>query len=472
MRHKFNKHASLGEQLSQLYNYLLCNGTTASSTARKFFSTKGNTLGAAGSDVSWIKYWYPGQMSEEHIISAGMAEMKYSDDVVLVPLEKAARIVICCRQYISNVPIRGSETIDEIKVYVKDEFKKSMKTTMLLPVCWSSHWGVVVILQESALAGSIYWGDSLRHIPPPGLLNGIRKVLVEVFENAEWIIKDENCSLDILKYPRQNDAFSCGFYMLSTMGAFVKSTGCLPCFCKEGGSFIVDDLPVKVQDMRIGCIKAFLASVDEIGKTLVCFSDIHVLRHLHKKIISRGNIPSDIFVENACISHATEEEVAKATVLHDDSINTISSTSDALPSIVLNELNDGLQHKPTQVSTITCDTQKRLLPSLKKYGSQEHLIMVRRNVSDLVPLHTSLLVRGERFSSSYYDRWLKHEDNCYIRTKQYYCKYTEKAGKSKKKVSVHFTSKDEARWSLGCVASGDALPSFEMLASPATSANK
>ena len=125
----------------------------------------------------------------------------------------------------------------------------------------------------------------------------------------------------------------------STTGMFVKSTGFLFCVRKASGSFTIDDLPLKVETMIIWSIKAFLKSVDEIGKTQTFFSDVHVFCHIHTKISFSGNMTNEISVENACASHANEcgvttkqlracrrsmEEHVEAT----DSFGTLSSSRD------------------------------------------------------------------------------------------------------------------------------------------------
>lgn len=115
------------------------------------------------------------------------------------------------------------------KVYLKE----SPIHTIIVPVCINNcHWGVG-IARETTKGRRKYresfWGDRLGQDTPMGLISSFEQIITASFEDRFiWKTVKWSYMMDILKYKKQSDDFSCGMYVLSLMSECSVHCGVLP----------------------------------------------------------------------------------------------------------------------------------------------------------------------------------------------------------------------------------------------------
>ena len=188
--------------------------------------------------------------------------------------------------------------------------------------------------------------------------------------------------------------------MLSTIGSFAETTGCLPCFSSKDRWLSKNERTAKVQNLRLGCVKSFLCSIGEVAKTKEGFSDFNVLLYFHKKVSLRGRVKGDISTNSADHAHIPDQEPPPGEETNTCSSSVMDQSCSMAHPAASYKLNYGKCRKSSTEEEIRASAQQQKA-SLKNYGSQEDLTLIKRNVSDLSSVIVGLLVGGERFSSSY-----------------------------------------------------------------------
>eukprot|EP00171_Calliarthron_tuberculosum_P000168 IDg168t1 len=83
----------------------------------------------------------------------------------------------------------------------------------MIPVAFDNHWGVIVADKDC----KIKWGDSLHQKVDSekirSAISVVQTIMGKLFSNASWTLSTSNLMED-MGYNRQQDGYSCGFYVI------------------------------------------------------------------------------------------------------------------------------------------------------------------------------------------------------------------------------------------------------------------
>ena len=132
---------------------------------RKYLLKRDDIHGTVSKDEVWFRSCFPSSMSDDHLISAGISQMKFFQGIAVMSLETSSLLL--------NIT-RGIMPLDVLKAihYVVNEYPKESLTDnedviIILPVCREIHWGLFVAGKDPGRTNAyIYWGDSLNATCP------------------------------------------------------------------------------------------------------------------------------------------------------------------------------------------------------------------------------------------------------------------------------------------------------------------
>jgi len=100
---------------------------------------------------------------------------------------------------------------------------------MIIPVNMDqTHWGAIFAVAKGPRKrneGEVYWGDSLGVAPPPKFREAVKTFLQALPGDVGWTIRDEKYMTDVLNFEKQQDSYSCGFYVLGAAITFADDRG-------------------------------------------------------------------------------------------------------------------------------------------------------------------------------------------------------------------------------------------------------
>lgn len=230
----------------------------------KNYVSKIESSAACSSSVNWLTLLKPKSMMDDHVLIGGLSELDFPYGYIISHPNTNEKIVTLAYSDVSDISSRVKELSDRYQWLLT----RGSDSVILAPVCSTQemHWGLVIVQR-----GAIWWADSFGY-PPFGkrnrnVLHVMRDVLKVVQPLVEWKIQVKengtysNYMLEVLNYKNQSDAYSCGFYVLSTMCHFAEAIGDLHAF-----PYITCDAEV-TEKFRGSAVRAYMKHVKMVYET-------------------------------------------------------------------------------------------------------------------------------------------------------------------------------------------------------------
>lgn len=172
---------------------------------------------------SWMRrQTVAGSMMDHNIILGAISQMEFETNTVVTTPNEAVKIMSTASK---NTPV-ADEDVQQHTDRLKVLFTCPSDAVLIVPVTYSKHWGVVI---ASTRTGEIWWGDSLGFSPFLRVVEVVHKIMQKISHRV-YTVQSGNFILDRLKYEKQEDGYSCGFYVVSAISHFADNIGNLPAF--------------------------------------------------------------------------------------------------------------------------------------------------------------------------------------------------------------------------------------------------
>lgn len=248
--------------MSQLKRRGLLNSAQDTELVVQYLRQLLSVTAASDSSGAWIEYAKRGNFLDDHLFMAGIALTKLRPNVVVLGPNTAQQLAgrasrrerglqeyDTCRN-VSNTIIRGWKNKEE-------------GITVIVPInVTQAHWGAVYAVGKRAREEKsiVYWGDSLNTDAPKHVLEVVREVLEGCDGGGKWDIESsKNFMTDSLQYRVQNDIFSCGFYVLCSLGEFAEKSSLPARTYRSSGAELTEDI-------RERCVEKIINTVLEAAK--------------------------------------------------------------------------------------------------------------------------------------------------------------------------------------------------------------
>lgn len=179
---------------------------------------------------SWVYNMHPKKLCCRFLLHAGMRELSSDGSVAFLGTGFGLRMESAMSKRSSHSVFGDGDVVGACARAMKELMKgcRAEMPTVLVPINYRSHWGLLLARPMCGKEGEICWGDSLRMGPPEGLVNFFHKVVENAWANYTWNKVDSDFMLDKLGFMPQQDEYSCGFYVLAAMSTFANDIGSLP----------------------------------------------------------------------------------------------------------------------------------------------------------------------------------------------------------------------------------------------------
>ena len=203
----------------------------------------------------------------------------FTNDMItsaLFELEPKPGVIICSVEVGHNLlgaarVLRNAKKTDTSKE-IYNQFKNAFTNkhyaeedmfvhTIIIPMCIdSSHYGILVLkrcLTTDKERRTVWWGDSLGQRCPRGTREVLKICMDEFYGScSSYFIASENYMLDVHKYWKQEDGYSCGAYVVALCAEYAKSHGVVPT-----GTFETGYNPELTDKIRWACMLCRVNSV-------------------------------------------------------------------------------------------------------------------------------------------------------------------------------------------------------------------
>lgn len=252
----------------------------------------------------WFSLRREDSKCSENLMIAGLSSIRYLEGTIVIDNITASKFKD------QAAYDRQNKSVDDLALLQFTLSRTSsmwtnreLLPTILLPMCCSTgtveHWGMffaVPCTDSSPDSGYIMWGDSIGISPPSGCMKVFHQFVTSLTKRSElwpydteWYIKDVNYMHDKLKFRKQTDGFSCGFYVICAAKSFC-SRSCSSYVPKHGYQCNDSLQESRTSVIRKYCMRQYTDAVIDIQKSHgtenYVTNDPEVYRYLREKLLA------------------------------------------------------------------------------------------------------------------------------------------------------------------------------------------
>ena len=245
---------------------------------------------------SWLKLKEFRKFTDDHIMYGALSEMNFPPGTFVAPSFVSEKLKDIER---AREDAGRMQDVDwkELKKERVRKMVQSIGPTLAghaevqycVPVCTDDHWGLCIANYSSG-KGYVRWGDSLgKKDYFIETARALASVMDNIYSVNDSLVVRSNYMFDVMRFAPQKDQYSCGFYVIATIGSLATNLGCL-----EGYGFSEKCCPVVGETLRGQALKSYFARVIEafdifksenegLSSTVLStrFTEFHVYRHIN-----------------------------------------------------------------------------------------------------------------------------------------------------------------------------------------------
>lgn len=199
------------------------------SIIRKYLRKFLKTISTMDVSKEWIYYTEKGKLCCNNLLYAGLASFNLKQNVIIFGSQSSVSFAEQSKRRRNNKQSLLMGGILSRFNRLGTDYR--MLPTVLIPIEIDRHWGMVYCISEykddDMALGNEYWGDSLGGRGSEPLKKTVSQFLefacntnVNFRTSCLWNVSKKNYITEIRSYKEQDDGFSCGFYLVSTLSEF------------------------------------------------------------------------------------------------------------------------------------------------------------------------------------------------------------------------------------------------------------
>lgn len=209
-------------------------------------------------ESGWLIHTKEGRWCDEHLMMGAMSELEFRFGT-LVATPNVVQLVK--QATIARNPDRKQGFIESIKDRIEKHFTDQENACFIVPITVENHWGVIIARVREG-NGIVSWGDGLNwkqtFSPYIATVYDVMSSMAR-FKKYDWSCSSENLMTKKIGFENQDDDYSCGFYVISTVTNLLAiNTGCI-----SGYGYKPKYDASITEQLRRTCVKAFFKRVEE-----------------------------------------------------------------------------------------------------------------------------------------------------------------------------------------------------------------